>query len=71
MRGETPQPGSVLTDEAVPAHSSMEELTELAGNHDSKEGKLLCAQWGEICAALEGDGGGSLPANLTGEKTDV
>ena len=54
MRGETPLPGSVLADEAVPAHSSMEELAELAGNHDTKEGKLLCAKWGEMCAALEG-----------------
>jgi len=71
MRGETPQPGSVLADEAVPAHSSMEELAELAGNHDTKEGKLLCAQWGEMCAALEGCGGGSLPVNLTAEKTDA
>jgi hypothetical protein len=32
-RGATPKVGSVLADEALPPHSSVEELAALAGNH--------------------------------------
>ena len=31
--------GSVLVDEALPPHSSVEELVALVGNHVTKEGK--------------------------------
>ena len=69
MRGETPPPGTVLADRAVPAHDSMAELAKLAGNHRTKEGKKLCAKWGEMCAAIEGGSKGSLPVNRTAAET--
>ena len=41
--GATPKAGSVLADEALPPHSSVEELAALAGNHVTKEGKQRAA----------------------------
>jgi hypothetical protein len=38
-RGTKPKAGSVLVVEALPPHSSVEELAKLAGNHAAKEGK--------------------------------
>eukprot|EP01050_Picozoa_sp_SAG11_P005411 SAG11_NODE_381_length_9941_cov_11.761885_12_plen_448_part_01 len=49
-RGEAPPPGTILADRAVPAHSTMQELAEKAGNHETEEGKKLCAEWGKMCA---------------------
>ena len=51
LRHEAPYPaGSVLADEAVPEHESLAELVELAGNHETQEGKRRCADWGGMCA---------------------
>eukprot|EP01052_Picozoa_sp_SAG31_P021412 SAG31_NODE_1655_length_7621_cov_3.211912_1_plen_380_part_00 len=71
MRGEEPPPGSVLADEAVPAHETMDELAEMAGNHNTPEGKQLCAKWGAMCAAVEGNSKESLPVNRTGPETEA
>ena len=60
--------GSILADEAVPEHESLEELADMAGNHETKEGKQKCADWGTMCAALAGSSGKALPAN-TEEET--
>ena len=69
LRHEAPYPaGSVLADEAVPEHASLRELVELAGNHETKDGKRRCADWGAMCAALAGKGGNALPVN-TEEET--
>ena len=69
LRHEAPYPtGSVLADEAVPEHESLAELVELAGNHETPEGKRRCADWGGMCAALAGKGGNALPVN-TEEET--
>ena len=62
--------GSVLADEAVPEHESLAELVELAGNHETAEGKRRCADWGGMCAALAGKGGNALPVN-TEEETRI
>ena len=37
--------GSILANEAVPEHASLEELAELAGNHETEKGKRKCADW--------------------------
>eukprot|EP01050_Picozoa_sp_SAG11_P048070 SAG11_NODE_25520_length_357_cov_18.972868_1_plen_55_part_10 len=42
--------GTILADRAVRAHSTMQELAEKAGNHETEEGKKLCAEWGKMCA---------------------
>ena len=49
----------------------MAELAKLAGNHRTKEGKKLCAKWGEMCAAIEGGSKGSLPVNRTRAETEA
>jgi ribonuclease HI len=69
-RGATPKVGSVLADEALPPHSSVEELAALAGNHVTKEGKQRAAAWGAMCAAVEGKSGLGLSAN-TAEETEA
>eukprot|EP01050_Picozoa_sp_SAG11_P019541 SAG11_NODE_3128_length_2665_cov_1.692518_3_plen_407_part_00 len=69
MRHEAPyEEGSILADEAVPEHASLEELAELAGNHETEAGKRKCADWGVMCAALTGKSGQALPVN-TEEET--
>ena len=69
MRHEAPyEEGSILADEAVPEHASLEELAELAGNHETEKGKRKCANWGVMCAALTGKSGQALPVN-TEEET--
>lgn len=70
-RGEAPPPGTILADRAVPAHSTMQELAEKAGNHETEEGKKLCAEWGKMCAAVEADSKESLPVNRTGAETEA
>ena len=55
----------VLVDEALPPHSSVEELAALAGNHVTKEGKQRAAAWGAMCAAVDGKSGLGLPAAAT------
>ena len=69
-RGATPKAGSVLADEALPPHSSVEELAALAGNHVTNEGKQRAAAWGAMCAAVEGKSGLGLTEN-TAEETEV
>jgi hypothetical protein len=69
-RGATPKVGSVLADEALPPHSSVEELTGLVGNHATKEGKQRAAAWGAMmCAVVEGKSGLGLPANTLVDLT--
>jgi hypothetical protein len=68
-RGATPKVGSVLADEALPPHSSVEELAALAGNHVT-EGKQRAAAWGAMCAAVEGKSGLGLPADMA-EETEA
>jgi hypothetical protein len=71
MRGEEPPTGSVLADEAVPAHETMAELAELAGDHSTPEGKQNCAEWGAMCAKVEGSSTESLPVYRTGPETEA
>ena len=52
----------------VRSMESLVELVELAGNHETAEGKRRCADWGGMCAALAGKGGNALPVN-TEEET--
>ena len=54
----------------MPEHESLAELVELAGNHETSEGKRRCADWGGMCAALAGKGGNALPVN-TEEETRI
>ena len=49
----------------------MQELAEKAGNHETEEGKKLCAEWGKMCAAVEADSKESLPVNRTGAETEA
>eukprot|EP01052_Picozoa_sp_SAG31_P055232 SAG31_NODE_15136_length_768_cov_1.772795_1_plen_77_part_00 len=58
----------MLTDEALPSHSTMAELAELAGDHDTREGKQRCAAWGTMCSEVEGKTGIGFKAN-TAEET--
>jgi hypothetical protein len=67
-RGATPKAGSVLADEVLPPHSSVEELAALAGNHVTKEGKQWAAASGAMCAAVESKLDLGLSAN-TAEET--
>ena len=60
----------MLADEALPPHSSVEELAALAGNHVTTEGKQRAAAWGAMCAVVEGKSGLELSAN-TVEETEV
>eukprot|EP01050_Picozoa_sp_SAG11_P004504 SAG11_NODE_290_length_11190_cov_12.004872_3_plen_221_part_00 len=69
VREKMPKAGSILTDEALPEFNSMAELAHLAGNHETKEGKLLAADWGVMCAEVEGKSGHGLPTN-TPEQTE-
>jgi ribonuclease HI len=68
MRGEDPLRGSVLDDEALPAHDSMEELAAMAGDHSTEEGKARCAAWGAMCAQIEGKSGQGFARN-TAQQT--
>jgi hypothetical protein len=61
---------SVLADEALPLHSSVEELAALGGNHVTKEGKQRAVARGAMRAAVEGKSGLGLPAN-TAEETEA
>ena len=58
----------MLADEALPTCASMEELAELAGEHQTREGKQRCAAWGAMCSVVEGKTRIGLPAN-TAEET--
>ena len=60
----------MLADEALPPHSSVEELAALVGNHVTKEGKQRAAAWGAMCVAVEGKSGLGPSAN-TVEETEV
>ena len=46
------------------------QLVELAGKRVAKEGNRRCADWGAICAAIEGKTGLGLLAN-TVEETEA
>eukprot|EP01050_Picozoa_sp_SAG11_P007900 SAG11_NODE_673_length_7803_cov_58.625000_3_plen_121_part_00 len=70
MREAEPKRGSVLDDEALPGHDSMEELAALAGDHVTNEGKKRCAAWGAMCAQIEGKSGQGFATN-TAQQTAI
>eukprot|EP01050_Picozoa_sp_SAG11_P010809 SAG11_NODE_1105_length_5858_cov_3.050009_3_plen_241_part_00 len=52
-----------MTDTAVPEHGSLDELVEMAGNHETDDGKTRCADWGMMCAALARRSGRAVHVN--------
>jgi ribonuclease HI len=70
--GTTGLPEGTIFDDA-PEYASLDELVELADNHDTKLGKRRCAKWGAMVVALQW-GGGVGTANMkvnTPEETEV
>ena len=43
----------------------------MACNHKTQKGKKLCAEWGAMCAAVEGSSKESLPVNRSGPETEA